>query len=220
MPNQLTKSARDDIQSLFASCRSIKAVARQLGFSRNTVRSVLRVAGITVPEPLKIDPGEKKDAEHGFALDALDFSLLERMFEAGRSPGGEPLEFEKHIKKLAIGIAKEMGIRGTLDQVRLETALAQYIVYRRFYFRSLEASDKSYIGPFSKSYEKTAKAVNHWVQNSRLALEQCWDLFRELEVKYGKRFPESRGTNIFVTQQQLHVSGDAVTGQSALHHVR
>jgi hypothetical protein len=141
MPNHLSASNKEDIASLFLTCRSIKAVTRKLGFSRNTVRSVVRSlssALTTTPIP----PSElAKEPEEGISLDALDFSLLERMFEAGRGSGSEPLEFEKHIKKIAVSIAKEMGIRGTLDQVRLETALAQYIVYRRFYFRSLEALD-------------------------------------------------------------------------------
>jgi hypothetical protein len=93
---------------------------------------------------------------------------------------------------------------GTIDRVRVETAVFQYIVFRRFYFRSLEASDKSYIGPFSKHHEKLARAVQSWVETSNKALDQFSRLIRELEVKYGKRSPEVTRHNV-VWNQQVNV---------------
>jgi hypothetical protein len=102
-------------------------------------------------------------------------------------------------------------VRGRLDISRLEMAICEYVQYRRFLFRSLDASDKDYCGPLAKSQDKLAKTALKWVEASGRAFDNFNRVCRELEVKYGKRGPDlpGRQTSVFVQQnQQINLSAE------------
>ena len=132
--------------------------------------------------------------------------LLEKLFKETGEPGAER-DFGRHIKGMAYDIAQELGIRGRLDTVRLEVAISPYIVWRRFYLKSLDASDANYCGPFMKHHEKLARITESWVASSNKAFDQMNKLLRELEIKYNKRLPNFGSNNVFVQNQQLNVTG-------------
>lgn len=202
MANRLTQLEKDKIREAYSNTGSLKAASRASDCSRNTVRRYLKAEGLysaavtseLVNMAAKVEP----------KLESLDFSFLEKMVEASRQPG-DPITFKDHISQMAKVFGKEIGVKGAVDTIRLENAIFQYIVFRRFYICSLEASDKQYIGPFTKAHDKLAKAVATWVQLSNQALEQFNRLIRELEVKYGKRLPEVHRPNVFVQHQQVNV---------------
>lgn len=204
MARTLPTHQKDQVRLAFTELGSIREVAKRCGCSRNTVRRLLRSEGLlplhTQPEQpsLTIDP----------TLEAVDFILLEKLFELGRG-NGENLSFEKHIKSITQGIAREIGISGVTDQLRLESAMLQYICHRRFYLKSLTASEAAYTGPFQKSHEKHARAVREWVDASHKALDQWSKLIRELEIKYGKRAPNYGKGNVFV-QANIQTNGGPI----------
>lgn len=203
MAHTLCVDDQDKIRNLFLTGSSIKAVSRALGFSKNTIKKLIRAEGLAT----RMSPIAPALAPVATApeFNPIDFSLLEKLFEMGREPG-ENLDFQKHVKAIAVSMSAELGVKGTIDKIRLETAIFQYIAYRRFYFKSLTCSDKSYLGPLSKAHEKLAKAVHGWVDASNKALDQFSRLTRELEVKYGKRVPDLGRGNVFVQNQQVNVA--------------
>lgn len=205
MAHKLSSNEEDQIKNLFLNGRSIKSVARELGFSKNTVKRILREDGLSCNNL----PGLPQLPQDGPVpeLEEIDFSLLEKLFEQGRKPG-ENLDFQTHIRAIADSISREIGIKGTIDKIRLESAITQYIAFRRFYMKSLSCSDKCYAGPFGKSHEKLARAVSSWVDASNKALDQYNRLIRELEFKYNKRVPEfSRNHIVMNNQVAVQVGG-------------
>lgn len=203
MANTLPIDQQEQIRSLYLAQGSIKAVAKALGCSRNTIRKLIRAEGL-MPACLETKP-TSVEAHLSVDLHPMAFEVLGKLFELGREVG-ENLNFEKHIKGLAVSIAKEIGINQTVDKVRPENAMLQYITFRRFYVKSLHCSDKAYSGPHSKSHEKLAKTVGKWVETSNRALDSFNRLIRELEVKYGKRSPDFGRGNIYLTQNQLNIA--------------
>lgn len=192
MANTLTAIQKDEIRLAFLEIGSIREVAKRCACSRNTVRRLLRSEGLAIATMEK-----EEEPNVAPSLDAVDFIVLDKLFEAGRG-NGENLSFEQHIKRITQSIAAEIGISGVTDQLRLESAMLQYICHRRFYFKSLTASDSSYSGPFQKAHEKHARAVRDWVEISQKALDHWNKLIRELEIKYGKRVPNYGRGNVFV----------------------
>lgn len=202
MANKLKQEEKDKIREAYSVTGSLKAAARASECSRNTVRRYLKSEGLYKPMldtaiPRLIDKIEPK-------LQPLDFSFLEKMVEASRQPG-DPITYKNHIQKMTKAFIEEIGVSGAVDTIRLENAIFQYIVFRRFYICSLEASDKQYLGPFTKAHDKLVKAVATWTQLSNQALDQFNRLIRELEIKYGKRSPEIHRSSVFVQNQQVNV---------------
>jgi hypothetical protein len=206
MARSLPPEVQHEIKTLFLSSGSIKAVTRSTKVSRNAVRRLLRSEGIcghtvmttsnpTLP-PVKSSP-EKR-------LEIIRFSQLEKLFELGKHPG-ENLEFKKHIMATVEMMAKEFGIEdNTVDVMKLEFAIFQWISFRRFYLMSIEASDKNYCGPFSKAHEKLAKATLRWVDCYQRSSDSFLKIVRDLELKYGRRADCQYGSN------NIFVRGDAV----------
>lgn len=203
MAKPLTVQQQEQIKSLFIAFGSIRDVAKKLNLSRNTVRKVVRqIDGIqpkTKPEPSVTIPLEPNICH-------IDFVMLEKLFELGRT-NGENLSFENDLKKITSAIAKELGVSSTTDQLKLEGAMFSLIVYRRFYMNSLSASDKRYNGPLSRAHEKQVKAVRDWVELSQRALDQWLRLIKELEIKYGKRPSYYGRGNVFV---QANIQNNSV----------
>lgn len=199
MANTLRLEQKAEIKSLYMTCRNIRLVARSLSVSRNTVRRLLRDDGLTLIAPTKreVPISTSKLAE-------IDFSFLKRIFDLSEgSP--DSAAFEALVTRLSSQLKSEIGIETTADQLRLELAMSQFILFRRYFMRSLQCSDKSYSGTFTRSHDKLALAIDRWTMASHRALEVCVRLIRELEVRYGKAIPEMKSGNIHVTQNNLTV---------------
>src|SRR3989338_2875566 len=126
MARTLPSTTQDQIRLAFLETESIRQMALKVCVSRNTVRRLLRQEGLSEPlsirseRPAHPESSEQKHQEE--TLWALDFSILQKLFETAQ-PTGEHLDFVQHIKKLTEAIAKELGVAGSaLDQMRLETA--------------------------------------------------------------------------------------------------
>lgn len=203
MANALSASIQEAIRQAFLEGGSIKAAARTTGCSRNTVRKLLRSEGLSTVShsaTVAIDLPERPKP-----ISELDYRFLERLFELGKS-NGENADFEKQIKAMVQELATELDVKSKTDILRLEGAIFQFIIYRRFYFQSLHTGDKRYSGSFERSHEKQAAAVIKWVEVSNKAFDQFNKLIRELEVNSGKRLPYWGGQNLVVTQASLKIS--------------
>jgi hypothetical protein len=71
--------------------------------------------------------------------------------------------------------------------------------------RSLEASQKYPVGRFVKSDQKHIREIRDWVDVADKSLDRFNQLMRELEVRYGKRSPETQRANVFVQNQQVNL---------------
>ncbi|MBX3040933.1 MAG: hypothetical protein KF789_09535 [Bdellovibrionaceae bacterium] len=212
MSKGLDQSLRATIRQIFIEVGSIKAVVRETGCSRNTVRKLLRAEGLTaISAPSHAMAEKAKDR----AVSELDFKFLERLFELGKG-SGENADFEQHIKTLVLELAGELEVKAKTDILRLESAIFQFIIYRRFYFLSLQVGDKRYDGPFSRSHERQANAVMRWVEASNKAFDQFNKLIRELEVKSGKRLPYWGGQSLVLAQTSVQIKN----GDRAVHSAR
>lgn len=130
MSKSLDQSLRATIRQIFIEVGSINAVVRETGCSRNTVRKLLRADGLTaISAPSHAMSEKAKDRP-------LDFQFLERLFELGKG-SGENADFEQHIKTLELELAGELEVKAKTDILRVESAIFQFIIYRRFYFLSL-----------------------------------------------------------------------------------
>lgn len=203
MANTLSQIEKDNIREAYSITGSLKATAKASECSRNSVRRYLKSEGLYSSTAVAVTPSLADKIEP--KLQPLDFSFLEKMVEASRQPG-DPITYNNHIQKMTKAFAEEIGVSGAVDTIRLENAIFQYVVFRRFYICSLEASDKQYIGPFTKAHDKLVKAVATWTQLSNQALDQFNRLIRELEIKNGKRSPEVHRSNVFVQNQQVNVA--------------
>jgi hypothetical protein len=134
----------------------------------------------------------------------LDFSLIEQIFDLSKDLG-ESLEFKKHIRKLVQSIADELRMVGAIDQIKLETAILEYISYRKFYFKSLNATEERYVGPYTKLHDKQVKAALGWKEMSLKALNIYLKNMRELEIKYGLLRPNYGQGNTFINQQEVNL---------------
>jgi hypothetical protein len=203
MAKPLSDKQQEQIKSLFIAFGSIRDVSKKLNLSRNTVRKVVRQLNVSENNspPPKVAPVPCEPN-----LCHIDFVMLEKLFELGRS-NAENMSFENDLKKITNAIAKELGVNSTTDQLKLEGAMFSLIVYRRFYFNSLSASDKRYNGPLSKAHDKQVRAVRDWVELSQRALDQWLRLIKELEIKYGKRPSYYGRGNVFV---QANIQNNSV----------
>jgi len=208
MANSINDIQMGKVREAYQRLGSIRQVAKELDLSRNTIRRLIRTEGLSVTQPSALLPDQSKSdgrqASLSPHLEKLDFLMLEKMFARSGEPSAAK-DFELHIKSLAQSIATEIGVNGRIDLVRIEGAVASYISWRRFYFMSLEASDKEYCGPFKKYHDKAAIAVDRWVSASNKAFDQMNRLLRELEVKYGQRKPDFGRNNVFVQNQQINI---------------
>jgi transposase-like protein len=200
MANALSVAAQDQVRSLYLAHGSIKAVCRQLGVGRNTVRRLIRGEGLikSNAEP------QVQSRDQLSSLSATNICLIRALFEASKDTN-ERLDFEKDIRPLIESLAKDICIRTATDQFRLSLAMEQLLIYRRFYLKSVKVSDVSYDGPFKRCYEKEAKAINSWVEVANKALEQCMRLLRELEYKNGKRSPQIN-QGVFVQNNSINLN--------------
>ena len=185
MAGPLQDSIKEEIRVLLSSRQSIRQITKTLGLSRNTVRKIIRsegLASLPVPSSLKenLNP---RDAKFSANLQPLDFMMLEKMFAGSCEPGGAK-DFEKHIKGLAVEIGQDLSVQGRIDILRIEVAVAHYVTWRRFYFRSLDAGDKDYCGSLAKRHDKVAKAANSWIAASNKAFDQMNRLLTSREFCY------------------------------------
>ncbi len=210
MANKLDEEKQNEIFSKYLETASVKATAQATGVARNSVRSVLRSQGFNtdktavaekLPAPLAKDHVKRCFADTKF----IDFSFVEKIFDLSKGDG-ENLNFKEHILSMVNAIVEEVGIFGALDQIKLETAMLEYIRYRRFYLASLNVSEKQYVGPYSKLHDKQAKAANQWAEASQKALAIFTRNIRELEIKHGLFGPNyGRGNTTFINNQEINV---------------
>ena len=209
MPISLSGSKKDDLRHLFTQTGSIRAVAKASGLSRNTVRKTLRREGLSTSMPPRLHSAPVANLSVSGAsaqIESLDLMLLDKLFALVGEPEGAK-DFTKQIRSLALEIGEQFGVRGRADTLRLEGAVVNYITWRRFLFRSLEASDKQYCGPLMKQHEKLAMAVDRWTSASNKAFDQMNRILREFEIKSGQRAPDLGRNNVFVANQQVNLHG-------------
>lgn len=211
MARTLSASVQDEIRTSFLACGSIKRAAKDARVSRNAARNHLRSEGLSVSPPtgqkLIEAPITESDTPK-LTLWALDFSLLEQLFQRGKN-NLENLSFTEHITKITQSLAHEHNVVTATDQLRLETAVAEYILYRRFFLMSLNASGAEYVGPFLKSHDKRAKAVVSWTEASQKALSNFLRLIRELEIKNRQPHATCGKNTVFVANQQINLRSRA-----------
>jgi hypothetical protein len=207
MSNTLKQDLKENLrQRLMAGC-GIREIAKVTGVSRNAIRRLARTEGLVQSNLKKVDSAPDGAIP---TIKSLDLRLLEKMYGGIREPGPAK-DFELQIKSLAQELANELGVRSRIDATRLELAVSQYILYRRFFFASMDVSDKLYCGPYAKFHDKQAKAAVAWIEASNHALEAFSRLIRELEIKAGLRGPSAKQSGITL-QQQVNVTVDQMRG--------
>jgi hypothetical protein len=72
------------------------------------------------------------------------------------------------------------------------------------------------VGPFAKTYEKLATAVDRWMSASNKAFEQMKRIFRKFEIKSGQRAPDLGRNKVFVANQQVNLTSQAPTPSSSV----
>lgn len=202
MANSVKPWLKEDLRQRYLSGESIKSIVKTLGISRNAIRRLIKSEGL-VPTTVK-KPQPMTSAVPVAELEKLDLKLLEKIYARSNEPGRDK-DFENQIKSIATDIAAELGVRGRVSSMRLELALTQYVLYRRFFVQSMETSDKQYAGPYSKFHDRQAKATVAWVDASHKALTQLNGLLRELEVTGGRRGPSSNESRTVVQQVNVNV---------------
>lgn len=208
MARKLSTGASESLTRIFLEHGSIRYAARVAGVSRNAARRFLRAQGLFSvldrelggKEPIKCGLSESQTS-----LWALDFSVLEKLFELGKDKL-ENLSFTQHIRRITETLANELKVSTAADQLRLESAVGEYLLYRRFYLKSLSATDALYEGPFLKRHEKLARAVLCWTDASTKALTNFFRLIRELEARNKPNTPSLGCGNLIVQQQQINMS--------------
>lgn len=196
----LTQATRDEVVSVYQRSRSIRHASRMTGVARNTVRSILEAEGLRVREEVPL--GNVTSAASPIPV---DLGFLEDIFLASRHPA-DKTELQKNIEAIINACIASLGGRlDPMDMMRIEAAMAQFILYRRHFIRSLEASDRNYSGPYAKSHEKAAKAAHHWMEAANKALFAWNRLFRELEMKHGRLLPENL-RELSVKNTQVNIS--------------
>ena len=196
--NRLSETKAEEIKKNFQDGFSISESARKLGISRNTVRRHLREAGMAynnAPEVLAVNSKEM--------ITDFKFPLLERMFEAGKVVG-ENLAFKEEVIEIAKIHARELAITSYVDLIELEHAMMEWITYRRYYFKTIKASDDAYDGPYHKAYDKVVKASRGWRAMADKSLSNYERIIRQLEVKCGRVRADLGRGNIFINHQEVN----------------
>lgn len=198
MGNSIGSAAKESIRLRLLNGESIREISKKTGISRNAIRRICRNEGLSVWQP-STETTPLKESN----INRLNLHLLEKMYSGVREPG-PARDFESEIKSLALEIGQELNVNSRVDSTRLELAISQYILYRRFFFASMDVSDKHYCGPYAKFHDKQAKAAVAWIEASNHALEAFSRLIRELEVKAGLRGPYMKKSGVTL-QQQVNV---------------
>ena len=206
------KEVEAQVIELYSSSGSILQTARQAGVCRNTVRRILRVSGLThhpkadmsVQVPFSANPTAVPPS-----APAMDFQFIERLFDLGKDHA-ENVDFKRQIIVMANAMAAELGINGNaVDLLRLETAVLEYLTYRRFYLKSLTATQASYQGPYAKVHDKLARAVDRWTSASQKSLQNFTAIIKDIEIKHRIRIPQS-GNSVFFTQNAVNLTTQTV----------
>lgn len=103
MPAPLPALSRNAIIEAYFRSGSIKAVAKEVGISRNSVRRILREEHLTeAGRAAKREVAPSTSVPRlstpctDYRVSAIDFKFLQKMFELGRE-GTESLDFKSHI---------------------------------------------------------------------------------------------------------------------------
>ena len=207
MPNTLSLERLEKIREVYLSTPSIRTAAKTVGVSRQTVRRY-------IVEQEGWNRAIERRYEQAGALKLcpvptmavsyknMDWSFLDRLFEKMRLPG-ENLDFEKHIRTMTDEISVELGASGSAsDLLRLETAVMEFLSYRRFMIKAVQAEECDF-----KSMDHCARTVERWRNIADRALTQVRQIFRELEIKNRKVLPSigAKG-NLFVGPTQINLN--------------
>lgn len=209
MANHISQKVKDRIVETFILEKSIRRTASIVNCSRNTVRKVVRNEGLSYfaqPVAAVVSEAEKSAG--------VSFAQLERLFQHS-SGGSENMDFENDIKTMTKTLAEELKVVSQSDVLRLENAVLQFIIYRRFYLAALKTSDKRYEGPFSKSHEKQARATLNLYQAALKALDSFNQHLRELEISSGKKLKNLGPGYVLIHNTQLNLSSNRTVG---FHH--
>jgi len=195
MANSLSVETKQEAKIIYLKTRSIKQTAKTINISRNTLRRLLRSENLInqlKPQPFRNNQGKNVN---------LDFRLLEKFFEMGKD-NAENLQFVAHVKAVTDAIAEELEVRSPLGLFLLDTAMTEWIVYRRYFIRCFKASDAQYSGPYARHHEKVAKANLRWAEAGQRALNNFLRIIRDLEIKRAKG-TDFQTQNIFVGQNAV-----------------
>ena len=195
--NELIETHKDEIRSKYLECGSIKQTAKELGYARNTVRHYLREDGLTHATTPEILESNNENLVIEFS-----FPLLEKFFEHGKSCR-ENLDFEKEVMAMAEAHARDLRINNYVDLVKLENAMLEWIAYRRYYYKTISASDDSYDGPYKKAYDKVVQASKGWRHMADKSLLNYERIIRNLELRCGRIKPSLGQGNTFINHQEI-----------------
>ncbi len=197
--------AAEDIKLHYLTTGSIRATVKATGKGRNTVRKLLKESGLHKQSFSKRERFTEPAALPAAGSRNLSsYSSLAELLNKTTTEDAISSDFKKYLFELEANLLSYFGIDSEIDKMRLEMAILQFTIYRRFFMRSLEASQKYPIGRFVKSDQKHIREIRDWVDVADKSLDRFNQLMRELEVRYGKRSPETQRANVFV-QNQLNV---------------
>ena len=155
-------------------------MAKTLGVGRNTARRLIRSEGLVPIASVLPQPAPLPSVQP--TIEKIDMKMLEKMYSRTSEPGSNK-DFEVQIESIATDIATELGVRSRVDTVRLELAVSQYILYRRFYFQSMEASDKNYFGPYAKVHDKQVSKNETILVGRTLRGQECTEVLNSSNLR-------------------------------------
>lgn len=194
----------EEVKLGYLKTGSIRATVRATGRGRNTVRRLLKESGI-YKDSLQVKNPTRSSLEHTMRSQLSRYSSLTELLGKTATEDALSEEFKKYLCELESNLHSYFGIDSEIDKMRLEIAILQFITYRRFYMRSIEASQKYPIGRFVKKDQKHIREIKEWTDVADKALHRFNQLMRELEVRYGKRSPELPRTGLFVQNQLVNL---------------
>lgn len=201
------KQINEEVRINYMKTGSIRATVKATGVSRNKIRRVVKECGL-----YKETSNSKKDCVIAAATKPDErktshlssYSSVTELFGKTGTEDALSEQFKKYILELEKNLTSYFEINSEIDKLRLEMAILQYTAYRRFLMRSLEASQKYPVGRFVKKDQKYIREIRDWTDAADKALDRFNQLMRELEVRYGKRSPDSSRNTMFI-QNQLNV---------------
>lgn len=209
MANALSQDAQFQVRSVYLATRSLKATARATGFSRNTIRKLVK------PE-LRLAQPPSKEVE-ATSTKPLNLPFLEKLIEGGRRQP-ESRVYIDAIEASGRQLATELGANTSVrDQIDLQLALVELMNYWRYTMRSFMAADQSYCGPFAKTHDKVARAARSWSEAAQTSLNNYLRLVREIDLRqtHGNGTLGRAATNVLVNQ--IHIgSARASSNESDL----
>lgn len=204
MPKKDNKQASEEVKLHYLSEGSIRATVKATGKGRNTVRRILKESGLYKTSPLALST-LKPEQLPSTTKNLSNYSSLAEILNKTKTEDALSEEFKKYLFELEAKLLNYFGIDTEIDKMRLEMAILQFNIYRRFYLRSLEASQKYPVGRFIKSDQKHIREIRDWVDVADKSLDRFNQIMRELEVRYGKRSPDIQRSSVFV-QNQLNIA--------------